>query len=153
MQRSNVLPHLSQAKSTTMKTIKSFFITAVFLLAVHSAGAQSVKNNADPVYKDQAPTHRHERVYDHKDIYKDSDDNYPNDHTYNKRRVDESLNRAAEAASRAAEKLQVVIEDKAQRIARESQPAIENFLIATSNLIEKLATEISRAVDEKSSRP
>lgn len=69
--------------------------------------------------------------------------------TAREKEVEESLERAAEAAANAAEKLKVVIEDKADKIAKSSKPYIENFLIATSNLIEKLSIEIEKAVEEK----
>lgn len=65
------------------------------------------------------------------------------------RDVEESLQKAADATERAAEKLKIIIEDKADKIARSSKPYVDNFLIATSNLIEKLAIEIEKMMDEK----
>ncbi len=69
--------------------------------------------------------------------------------TNSEKEVEESLQKAAQATERAAEKLKVVIEQKADKVAKVSKPYVENFLIATSNLIEKLAVEIERMVDEK----
>ncbi|MFV0604256.1 MAG: hypothetical protein ACK5NK_00315 [Niabella sp.] len=63
--------------------------------------------------------------------------------------ADIKLDKAVASLQRSAEKIKVVIEDKADRIAKNSQPAIENFLIASSELIEKLATEIEKILDEK----
>ncbi|MBK7099297.1 MAG: hypothetical protein IPH58_14380 [Sphingobacteriales bacterium] len=69
--------------------------------------------------------------------------------TNTEKEVEESLQKAAQATERAAEKLKVVIEQKADKVAKASKPYMENFLIATSNLIEKLAVEIEKMVDEK----
>lgn len=125
-----------------MKQIKYFTLLFILVASFNYAGAQS-NTNSTHVQKNDSSYYSNG--------YPKSDNKQPNPVKVSDR-VDESLSKAAEAASRAAEKLQVVIEKKADKIAKESQPYIENFLLATSDLIEKLANEISKAVDEKPAR-
>ncbi|GAB3027829.1 hypothetical protein GCM10027051_35990 [Niabella terrae] len=67
--------------------------------------------------------------------------------------LNESLEKAAAAAEKAAERLKVVIEDRSKKIAKSSKPYVESFLIATANLIEKLATELESATAEPVAAP
>lgn len=60
-----------------------------------------------------------------------------------------NMEKAAESIQRSADKIKIVIEDRADRIAKTSQPAIESFLVASSNLIEKIAVELEKMVNEK----
>lgn len=63
--------------------------------------------------------------------------------------AERNMEKAAESIQRSAEKIKVVVEDRADRIAKVSQPAIESFLVASSNLIEKIAAELEKMVNEK----
>lgn len=63
-----------------------------------------------------------------------------------------NIEKAAESIQRSAEKIKVVVEDKANKLAKTSQPAIESFLVASSGLIEKIAAELEKMVNEKSSK-
>lgn len=65
------------------------------------------------------------------------------------REAERNMENAAESIQRSAEKIRVVVEEKADRIAKVSQPAIESFLVASSNLIEKIAAELEKMVNEK----
>lgn len=60
-----------------------------------------------------------------------------------------NMEKAAESIQRSADKIKIVIEDRADRIAKTSQPAIESFLVASSNLIEKIAVELEKMANEK----
>ncbi len=111
----------------------SLFVILIMFVAVGSLQAQTSPEQPNP-------------IENQRDIKKKPTDTPK---TAREKEVEESLERAAEAAANAAEKLKVVIEDKADKIAKSSKPYIENFLIATSNLIEKLSIEIEKAVEEK----
>ncbi len=111
----------------------SLFTILIMFVAVGSLQAQTSPEQPNP-------------IENQRDIKKKPTDTPK---TAREKEVEESLERAAEAAANAAEKLKVVIEDKADKIAKSSKPYIENFLIATSNLIEKLSIEIEKAVEEK----
>lgn len=111
----------------------SLFTSLIMFVAVGSLQAQTSPEQPTP-------------IENQRDIKKKPTDTPK---TAREKEVEESLERAAEAAANAAEKLKVVIEDKADKIAKSSKPYIENFLIATSNLIEKLSIEIEKAVEEK----
>ena len=63
--------------------------------------------------------------------------------------AEKNLEKAAESIQRSAEKIKIVVEDRADKIAKTSQPAIESFLIASSNLIEKIALELEKMLSEK----
>lgn len=65
------------------------------------------------------------------------------------KQAERNMEKAAESIQRSAEKIKVVIEDKADRLAKTSQPAIESFLVASSNLIEKIAIELENLLNEK----
>lgn len=111
----------------------SLFVILIMFVAVGSLQAQTSPEQPNP-------------IENQRDIKKKPTDTPK---TAREKEVEESLERAAEAAANAAEKLKVVIEEKADKIAKSSKPYIENFLIATSNLIEKLSIEIEKAVEEK----
>lgn len=120
-------------KTQIMKKI----FTAVFIMTMlaffNNAGAQTKKEE-----KTLDTTHT-SPVSKNKETAKDRDATD---------QAAESLEKAAASAQRAAEKLKVVIENKADKMAKTSQPVIENFLSATANLIEKLSLQIEQMVDE-----
>ncbi len=63
--------------------------------------------------------------------------------------AEKNIEQAAASIQRSAEKIKVVVEDRADKIAKTSQPAIESFLVASSNLIEQIARELEKMVSEK----
>lgn len=113
------------------KYIQSVFIVATIFVFSSTVQAQSTEK-ADPQIEQQKPRNDHKT-----DAVKEAEIN---------------IEKAAESIQRSAEKIKIVIEDKADRIAKNSQPAIESFLVASSNLIEKIAIELEKMLNEKPSK-
>ncbi len=64
-------------------------------------------------------------------------------------RLDESLLKAADAAEKAASKMKNVVENKADKLAKASQPYLESLMVATTGLLDKLTAELDRIGSEK----
>jgi|GEM_PF-6574838 len=66
--------------------------------------------------------------------------------------LEASLSKAAAAAEKAAGKIKIIVENKADKLAKTSQPYIESLAASTASLIEKLAQELEKVVDDSSSK-
>jgi hypothetical protein len=64
-------------------------------------------------------------------------------------KLDESLLKAADAAEKAASKMKNVVENKAGKLAKASQPYLESLMVATTGLLDKLTAELDRIGSEK----
>lgn len=111
------------------KLIQSVFIAAGLLVFSDNISAQTTEPKAEPKVQQEDP-----RTEPKSETMKEAEKN---------------IEKAAESIQRSAEKIRVVIEDRADRLAKTSQPAIETFIVASSNLIEKIATELEKMVNEK----
>lgn len=60
-----------------------------------------------------------------------------------------SLEKAAVAAEKAAGRIKNAVENNADKLAKVSQPFIESLLVSAAGLLEKLANELDKAIEEK----
>ncbi|MGJ7031722.1 hypothetical protein [Niabella hirudinis] len=66
--------------------------------------------------------------------------------------LEASLSKAAAAAEKAAGKIKIIVENKADKLAKTSQPYIQSLAASTASLIEKLAQELEKIADTPSSK-
>lgn len=60
-----------------------------------------------------------------------------------------SLEKAAVAAEKAAGRIKNAVENNADKLAKVSQPYIESLMVSAAGLLEKLANELDKAIEEK----
>lgn len=63
--------------------------------------------------------------------------------------AEKNMEEAAASIQRSAQKIKAVVEERADKLAKTSQPAIESFLVASSSLIEQIARELEKMTSEK----
>ncbi|AHF17378.1 hypothetical protein [Niabella soli] len=73
----------------------------------------------------------------------------PADSLKNEQDLEKSLTKAAAAAEKAAGKIRGIVETKADKLAKTSEPYIESLAASAASLFEKLANELDKMTDDK----